>query len=94
MPEIKQAPFAITNYKTWKEKGIVKLQKVGKVVIMIKEMWDGETGESIEPQCINLSAESIDKTITTISDHVKRMEDDLRLLVELKEDVVKLLEEN
>ena len=91
--EAKRVNFDISNYKTWKAKGIVNTQKIGKSVILVKEMWNAETGESAEPQYVPMTVDSVQKTIDEIQTSIAKMLNDIEMLEELKSDIEKIMKE-
>jgi hypothetical protein len=91
--EAKRVEFNISNYRKWKSKGIVAIQKLGKSVILVKEMWDQETGESTEPQYVPLTIDMIQKTIDELTSNINKMSSDITMLEELKTDISNKLKE-
>jgi hypothetical protein len=89
--EAKRVNFDISNYKAWKAKGIVTMQQIGKSVILVKEMWNAETGEAAEPQYVPMTVEMVQKTIDEIQGNIDKLVNDISMLVELKADIVGIL---
>lgn len=93
MEEAKKMNFNISNYKKWKDAGSITMQKIGKSVMLVKAMWDPETGLETDPQYVSLTPKTIVESIVGIESNIKKLEDDLTILNELNADVRKLLED-
>jgi len=93
MSEAQKVNFNISNYKQWKEKNIVTMQKIGKSVILVKEMWNPETGESVEPQYVPMTLITVQKSIDEIQTNIARMLLDIEMLKELKVDIENISKE-
>jgi hypothetical protein len=94
MSEVQRVNFNVSNYKQWKEKKIVTMQRVGKSVILVKEMWNAETGESAEPQYVPMTTDTVQKAIDEIQTNINKMLNDIEMLKELKVDIEKISKEN